>query len=257
MSQVSAAGPVQMGFGQGTEAAPVAFMTRDPGTGAAASLALPESQIDAQVSRFVPGHKFLGTASKRTLFSWSSSSSTSTLGPPLAPASATGKVAAQFEMSVFATQETLSTEGLQRNFTAHDVESSTGTFGDLPRFIQTLAGVVSDNDQRNDFLVRGGTPTENLFVIDNIEIPSINQLALSDTTGGLVSMLDNNAIRRFSFQDDAYSSHYDQRLSSVVDISTRTYGKVEPHREAEFGIDGTSRGASGDLLLRHRRHGRL
>jgi hypothetical protein len=52
--------------------------------------------------------------------------------------------------------------------------------------MQMLPGVVSDNDQRNDFLVRGGNPSENLFIIDNIEIPSINQLALSDTTGGFV-----------------------------------------------------------------------
>ncbi len=136
---------------------------------------------------------------------------------------------------------------MQRNFTAEDVQNSTGTFGDLPRFIQTLAGVVSDNDQRNDFLVRGGNPSENLFVIDNIEIPSINQLALSDTTGGLVSMLDNNAVKRFSFQDDAYSSRYDQRLSSVVDISTRTYGHVEPHREIEAGIAGAGGSQSGSF----------
>jgi len=44
--------------------------------------------------------------------------------------------------------------------------------------MQLLPGVVSDNDERNDFLVRGGNPDENLFVIDNIEVPSINQLVI-------------------------------------------------------------------------------
>lgn len=173
----------------------------------------------------------------------------------LPPSPAPRPVATSIEVSVYATQEMLSTEGVQRSFTPSDVETAPGTFGDLPRFLQTLAGVVADNDQRNDFLVRGGNPSENLFVIDNIEIPSVNQLALSDTTGGLVSMLDNNAIQRFSLLDDAYGSHYDQRLSAVVDISTRTHGRVEPHRELEFGIAGTggsqsrSFGRNGSFFL--------
>lgn len=77
------------------------------------------------------------------------------------------------------------TEGFERRITTAEIESSAGTFGDPSRFMQLLPGVVSDNDERNDFLVRGGNPDENLFIIDNIEIPSINQLALLDTTGGV------------------------------------------------------------------------
>jgi hypothetical protein len=157
------------------------------------------------------------------------------------------KIAAQFETSVTAAGEQLNTEGVQRSFTAEDVEHSAGTFGDVPRFLQTLSGVVSDNDQRNDFLVRGGNPSETSFVIDNIEVPSINQLALSDTTGGFFSMLDNNAIQHFALLDDAYSSRYDQRLSAVVDISTRNYGHVESHRQYEAGIAGVGGSQTGSF----------
>jgi hypothetical protein len=82
----------------------------------------------------------------------------------------------------------------QVKVSAETIENTAGTFGDPSRYFQVLPGVVSDNDQRNDMLVRGGSPTENLFVIDGIVIPSINHLALSDTTGGFVSMIDNNAI---------------------------------------------------------------
>lgn len=70
------------------------------------------------------------------------------------------------------------TEGFERRITPAEIESSAGTFGDPSRFMQLLPGVVSDNDERNDFLVRGGNPDENLFVIDNIEVPSINQLVI-------------------------------------------------------------------------------
>jgi hypothetical protein len=129
-------------------------------------------------------------------------------------------------------------EGFTRTITRGDIESSAGTFGDLSRYVQTLAGVVSDNDQRNDFLVRGGNPSENLFVIDNIDVPSINQLALSDTTGGFVSMLDNQAIQSVELHTDAYDDRYDQRLSSVVVVSTRPSGPVVARNTTEIGIAG-------------------
>ena len=131
-----------------------------------------------------------------------------------------------------------SNEGFERRITMDEIKTSAGTFGDPSRFIQMLPGVVSDNDQRNDFLVRGGNPSENLFVIDNIEIPSINQLALSDTTGGFVSMIDNAAVRHMTLHTDAYDSKFDQRLSSVLEISTRPDGRVEAHSTAEFGLAG-------------------
>jgi len=131
-----------------------------------------------------------------------------------------------------------SNEGFERRITMDEIKTSAGTFGDPSRFIQMLPGVVSDNDQRNDFLVRGGNPSENLFVIDNIEIPSINQLALSDTTGGFVSMIDNAAVRHMTLHTDAYDSKFDQRLSSVLEISTRPDGPVERHSTAELGLAG-------------------
>ena len=163
-------------------------------------------------------------------------------------------------VDVFASPLALDTaEGFQRPITAREVETSAGTFGDISRFMQTLAGVVSDNDQRNDVLVRGGNPSEDLFMIDNIEIPSINQLALSDTTGGFVSMLDANAIQQVTLHTDAYDSKFEQRLSSVVEVSTRTNGTVGRHSTSEVGIAGVGGsvtrplGADGSLFFSGRR----
>ena len=129
-------------------------------------------------------------------------------------------------------------EGFVRRITQQDVESSAGTFGDPSRFLQTLAGVNLDNDQRNDFLVRGGNPAENGFVIDNIEIPSINQLALSDTTGGFVSMLDGAAVQSMVLHTSAYDSRFEQRLSSIVEISTRPEHEVVSRTTTEVGLAG-------------------
>ena len=150
-------------------------------------------------------------------------------------------------------------EGYERRISTQEVEQSAGTFGDLGRFMQTLPGVVSDNDERNDFIVRGGNPSETLFVIDNIEMPSINQLALSDTTGGFVSMIDNAAVQHTTLHSDAYDSKFDQRLSAVIEMSTRPEGPVGYHARSEFGIGGTGGsierplGTDGSIFLGLRR----
>src|ERR1017187_607059 len=138
-------------------------------------------------------------------------------------------------------------EGYERRISTQEVEQSAGTFGDLGRFMQTLPAVVSDNDERNDFIVRGGNPSETLFVIDNIEMPSINQLALSDTTGGFVSMIDNAAVQNTILHTDAYDSKFDQRMSAVVEISTRPTVPVDSHVGTEFGIGGTGGSISRPL----------
>jgi hypothetical protein len=143
------------------------------------------------------------------------------------------------EVRVEATDASASVpEGFQQTITPREIETSAGTFGDPERFLQTLAGIVNDNDQRNDFLVRGGNPGENLFVIDNIDVPSINQLALSDTTGGFASMIDPDVVQKVVIHTDAYDDKFDQRLSSIVEFSTRPEAPVGYHAATELGIGG-------------------
>ena len=125
------------------------------------------------------------------------------------------------------------------------IEHTAGTFGDPSRYFQLLPGVVSANDQRNDLLVRGGNPAENLFVIDGIVIPSINHLALSDTTGGFVSMIDNDAIESLTLHSGVHDARFADRLSSVVEISTLPEGSHPLRRIVEVGLAGV--GASSSL----------
>jgi len=52
-----------------------------------------------------------------------------------------------------------------------EIRRQPGAVGDVSRMIQTMPGVVPTNDQRNDLVVRGGSPSENLTIVDNIEVP--------------------------------------------------------------------------------------
>lgn len=52
---------------------------------------------------------------------------------------------------------------------------------DVQRMIQALPAVVSGSDQQNEIIVRGGAPGENLFLLDNIEIPNPNHFGWQAT----------------------------------------------------------------------------
>lgn len=49
--------------------------------------------------------------------------------------------------------------------------------------------VAKVNDQSNGLIVRGGSPVENSFYIDNIEIPNINHFLTYGSSGGPIGIL--------------------------------------------------------------------
>ena len=72
-----------------------------------------------------------------------------------------------------------------------EILKSAAALQDVSRYVQGLPGVViGTNDFRNDIIVRGGSPLENLFLVDNVEIPNINAFANFASAGGTVSLLD-------------------------------------------------------------------
>ena len=100
--------------------------------------------------------------------------------------------------SVFVAPEEIKNSGflVQRQ----EISKSAGALQDVARYVQTLPGVViGSNDFRNDIIVRGGSPLENLFVVDNIEIPNINAFANFASAGGTVSILDAELIQDVTF----------------------------------------------------------
>ena len=124
------------------------------------------------------------------------------------------------------------------NISRAEILSSAGTYGDLPRYLQLLPGVVGSSDLSNDVLVRGGHPTENLFVVDGVEVPNINHFSLSGSNGGFTSMIDSTAIDSMNIRDDVYDSGYSSRLSSLIEIHTRELGAARHSGNLTAGING-------------------
>lgn len=108
-----------------------------------------------------------------------------------------------------------------KSLSFEEIRRTPGGFEDIGRVVQTLPGVSFVNDGRNDLIVRGGSPTENLFIVDNISVPNINHFGSQGATGGPVSIINLEFIREVDFITGGFSAKYGDKLSSVLDIKLR------------------------------------
>lgn len=122
---------------------------------------------------------------------------------------------------------------------AREIGKAAGALQDVSRYVQTLPGVaIGSNDFRNDIIVRGGSPLENLFVVDNVEIPNINNFANFASAGGTVSILDSELIRDVNFLTGGQPAPYINRLSGVLQIAQREGNRERFAGRATLGFAG-------------------
>lgn len=134
----------------------------------------------------------------------------------------------------------------QRIIGVGDLERSPGANRDVARIVRTLPGVsFSPIGYRNDLIVRGGGPSENVFYIDGIEIPNINHFATQGASGGPVSILNADLIRQVKFYTGAFPVDRGNALSSVMDITLRD-GNLDKQRfKATLGASEVAFSGSG------------
>lgn len=104
---------------------------------------------------------------------------------------------------------------------AEDVRRAPGVQEDVIRAVALLPGVGVTQAGRNDLVVRGGAPFENLFIVDNIEVPNINHFGSQGSTGGPLSLINIDFVRETQFSTGGFGAKYGDRLSSVTNISLR------------------------------------
>jgi len=86
---------------------------------------------------------------------------------------------------------------------------------DLFRSLTVLPGVIRSSDFTTKIFVRGGSPDQNMILIDNAELYNPNHI------GGFVSAFDVDIIEDAELKTGGYSSSYGGRLSSVLKINTK------------------------------------
>jgi len=107
--------------------------------------------------------------------------------------------------------------------------------------------VIGTNDFRNDIIVRGGSPLENLFLVDNVEIPNINAFANFASAGGTVSLLDAQLLQDVTFLTGGYPAPYINRTSSVLQVTQREGNRQAFGGWATLGFAGAGAIVEGPI----------
>ncbi|NDB34656.1 MAG: TonB-dependent receptor [Flavobacteriia bacterium] len=103
-----------------------------------------------------------------------------------------------------------------KTLNATEIERLPGANRDVSKVIAALPGVASRATFRNDIIIRGGSPGENKFYLDGIEVPNINHFATQGSSGGPVGLLNVNFINEVDFYSGAFPSNRANGLSSVL-----------------------------------------
>ncbi len=139
-----------------------------------------------------------------------------------------------------------------RSFTVEETEKYAGSRGDVARMAMNFAGVSSANDQRNDIIIRGNSPSGLLWRLEDIDIPNPNHFAEGGTTGGPVGMLNNNVLENSDFFTGAFPAEYGNALSGVFDLNIRNGNNQKHEQMFQVGFNGFELGAEGPFSKSHK-----
>ncbi len=121
---------------------------------------------------------------------------------------------------------TAETPNSVQKLTTEEIKNNPGGNFDISRVIQVLPGVGgtagSVGGFRNDLIIRGGGPNENVFYLDGIEIPVINHFATQGSSGGPTGILNVSFIEDATLSSSSFNARYDNALSSVLQFKQRT-----------------------------------
>ncbi|MDZ7807630.1 MAG: carboxypeptidase regulatory-like domain-containing protein [Gracilimonas sp.] len=90
-----------------------------------------------------------------------------------------------------------------------------GVDGDLVSFLQTEPGIVTTGDRGGDLFIRGGTPDQNLVLVDNL--PVVKPFHVSN----LFSAFSEEVIQNADIYAGGYGAEFSNAMSAVIDISLR------------------------------------
>lgn len=108
-----------------------------------------------------------------------------------------------------------------RQIGVSEIQRNPGGNRDISRAVQSLPGVASGVAFRNDIIIRGGSPGENRFYLDGVEVPTINHFATQGAGGGPVGLINVDLIKEVNFYSGAYPSNRGNTLSSVFEFNQK------------------------------------
>ncbi|WP_297336185.1 TonB-dependent receptor [Algoriphagus sp.] len=101
---------------------------------------------------------------------------------------------------------------------------------DIFKVIQLLPGVQSGSEGASGLYVRGGSPDQNLILLDGVPVYNASHLF------GFFSVFNDGAINNVELIKGGFPARYGGRLSSVIDISMKEGNMKEFKGEGSLGL---------------------
>lgn len=101
---------------------------------------------------------------------------------------------------------------------------------DVLKVLQLMPGVQSGGEGATGLYVRGGSPDQNLVLLDGTPLYYVNHL------GGFFSVFNADALSHVSLMKGGYPARYGGRLSSVIDIRMKEGNMKEFHGQGSIGL---------------------
>ncbi len=128
-----------------------------------------------------------------------------------------------------------------------EIEKNPGGDRDILKVIQSFPGVASNPGFRNDIIIRGGSPSENKFYLDGVEVPVINHFQTQGSTGGPVGIINADLIRKADFYSSAFSANRGNALSSIIEFSMKEGNPEKLDIRATLGTSDAGVTADGHI----------
>lgn len=133
------------------------------------------------------------------------------------------EVEVKFEKGKSAVATDMITPLSVQQLTSEEIKSNPGGNFDVSKVVQTLPGVggSAGGAARNDIIIRGGAPNENVYYVDGIEIPVLNHFQTQGSSGGAQGILNVSFIEDIKLTSSAFDAKYDNALASSFVIKQR------------------------------------
>lgn len=122
------------------------------------------------------------------------------------------------EVTVTADRESSPTSSISSISISPSFVAKMPAFGgevDIFRTLQLLPGIASASELSSGLYVRGGSPDQNLILLDGVTVYNPSHLA------GFISSFNNDAIKDIRMIKGAFPAEYGGRLSSVLDLTMK------------------------------------
>ncbi|MCH2223527.1 MAG: carboxypeptidase-like regulatory domain-containing protein, partial [Crocinitomicaceae bacterium] len=134
-----------------------------------------------------------------------------------------------------------------QQFSVSETDRYPGSRSDPARMASNFAGVGGADDSRNDIVIRGNSPLGVVWKVEGIDIPNPSHFAISGSTGGPVSILNNKILGNSDFFMSAFPAEYGNSTSGIFDLKLRNGNNNKHEFTGQFGFLGTEIMAEGPL----------